>query len=411
MSTILLTFLGTGNYQPCRYQIGDQTSPEETFFSVALAGMLKPEKCICLQTAASSEKHGSQLAADFDHIGIQLSSMPIPEGKLESELWMIFEALTERVPHGATLHFDITHGFRSLPVLGFIALNYLRSTRNVTIGGLHYGAWEARDPNNLAPAFDLTPFLTLLDWTTAAEQFRNTGSALKLANLLATTQQQLWQSTVPSAKAELPTKLKSLANELTRASQNLLLLRTGSLSESSSRLEAALRSAEADITGHAKPFLEVLSPVREELSRFTDTDLATLRDLIAWLADRGQTAAALTLASEWLTSYAMVMSGTPVHRANHATRKPYSLAITLIETPEMLLEENAIATAARDCVAALTFKLQPTEIDLLQKAAGQIRSARNDLNHAGFNDQPATAVTLTARAIEVGQMLTQLPLP
>jgi CRISPR-associated DxTHG motif protein len=377
MSTILLTFLGTGNYQPCRYQIGDQTSHEETFFSVALAGMLKPEKCICLQTAASSEKHGSQLAADFDHIGIQLSSMPIPEGKVETELWMIFEALTERVPQGATLHFDITHGFRSLPVLGFIALNYLRSTRNVTIGGLHYGAWEARDPNNLAPAFDLTPFLTLLDWTTAAEQFRNTGSALKLANLLATTQQQLWQSTVPSAKADLPTKLKS----------------------------------EADITGHAKPFLEVLSPVREELSRFSDTDLTTLRDLIAWLADRGQTAAALTLASEWLTSYAMVISGTPVHQANHATRKPYSLAVAVIETPEMPLEENAIATAARDCVAALTSKLQPTEIDMLKKAAGQIRSARNDLNHAGFNDQPATAATLTARAIEVGQILAHLPLP
>ena len=410
MSTILLTFLGTGNYQSCRYQIGDKSSPEETFFSVALAGMVKPQKCICLQTSASTEKHGPQLTADFARIGIQLSSIPIPEGKMESELWTIFEALTEHVPHGATLHFDITHGFRSLPVLGFIALNYLRSTRNVSIGGLHYGAWEARDPTNLAPAFNLTPFLTLLDWTTAAEQFRDTGSALKLATLLATTQQQLWQSTISSAKAGLPTKLKSLASELTRASQNLLLLRTGSMSESSCHLEQVLRSAQADITGHAKPFLEVLYPVRKELSRFSNTDLTTLRDLIVWLADRGQTAAALTLASEWLTSYAMVMSGTPVHQTNYATRKPYSLAIALIETPEMPLQENAIATATRDCVVALTSKLQATEIDLLKEAAGQIRSARNDLNHAGFNDQPATAAALTSRAVEVGQIIAQLPL-
>lgn len=411
MSTVLLTFLGTGNYQPCRYQIGDKPSPEETFFSVALAGMVKPQKCICLQTSASTEKHGPQLAADFDRIGIQLSSIPIPEGKAEAELWIIFEALTEHIPHGATLHFDITHGFRSLPLVGFIALNYLRSTRNVTIGGLHYGAWEARDPSNLAPAFNLTPFLTLLDWTTAAEQFRDTGSARKLADLLANTQQQLWQSTIPSTKADLPTKLKSLANELTQASQNLLLLRTGSLSASSSRLQTAIRSAEADITGHAKPFLEVLNPVKEELSRFSDTDLSTLRDLITWLADRRQTAAALTLASEWLTSYAMVMSGIAVHQANHATRKPYSLAIALIETPEMPLEANAIATAARECVAALRSKLAPIEIDLLKKAASWIRSARNDLNHAGFNDQPVSADTLTERAIKVGQILAQLPLP
>ena len=411
MSVILLTFLGTGNYQSCRYQTGDLISPEETFFSVALAGIVKPQKCICLQTSASSHKHGPQLAADFDRIGIQLSTMPIPEGKVEAELWTIFEALTDYIPHGATLHFDITHGFRSLPILGFIALNYLRSTRNVTIGGLHYGAWEARDQNNLAPAFNLTPFLTLLDWTTAAEQFRDTGSALKLATLLATTQHQRWQSAIPSTKLDLPTKLKSLANELAQASQNLLLLRTASLAASSSRLQSAIRSAEADITGHAKPFLEVLSPVRDELSRFSDTDLRTLRDLIAWLADRGQTAAALTLASEWLTSYAMVMSGIAIHQANHDTRKPYSLAIALIEKPEMTLEENTTATAARECVAALRSKLKLTEIDLLKKAASQIRSARNDLNHAGFNDQPASATTLTARAIEVGQILAKLPLP
>jgi CRISPR-associated DxTHG motif protein len=410
MSAILLTFLGTGHYQPCRYQIDDLVSREETFFSVALAEMLKPQKCICLQTLASSNKHGSQLASDFDRIGIELSSIPIPEGKVEAELWIIFEALTEHIPHGATLHFDITHGFRSLPLLGLIALNYLRSTRQVIIGGLHYGAWEARDQNNLAPAFNLTPFITLLDWTTAAEQFRDTGSAVKLASLLATTQQQLWQSSAPSAKADLPTRLKSLANELTRASQNLLLLRTGSLSESSSRLESALRTAEADITGHAKPFLEVLSPVRKELSRFSDTDLATLRDLIAWLADRGQTAAALTLASEWLTSYAMVMSGITAHQANYTTRKPYSLAIALMENPEMPLEEGTTAITALDCIALLNAKLQPIEIDLLKKAASQIRSARNDLNHAGFNDQPASAATITARANEVSQMLSRIPL-
>ena len=119
MSTILLTFLGTGNYQSCRYQIGDEPASEETFFSVALAEMVKPQKCICLQTSASSHKHGPQLAADFDRIGIQLSSIPIPEGKVEAELWIIFEALTEHVPHGATLHFDITHTIPCTWVLHF----------------------------------------------------------------------------------------------------------------------------------------------------------------------------------------------------------------------------------------------------------------------------------------------------
>src|SRR5690606_12916139 len=107
----------------------------------------------------------------------------------------------------------------------------------------------------------------------------------------------------------LPKKLKSLGTSLKNTSADLLLLRTGSLQTSADNLARHLQAAQAEATAHASPFLELLAPVKDQLTRFNNTDLDTLRDLASWLAERGQTAAALTLASEWLTSYVMVTCG------------------------------------------------------------------------------------------------------
>ncbi len=165
---LLLTFLGTGKYEPCRYQFSDSLSDEEAFFSVSLAEHLKPDKVVSLQTEKAAEINGTALDGKIKRLGIEHNVVTIPNGASEDELWQIFGLLTEAVDPGCELHLDITHGFRSQPLLGFIALNYLRITRKIRIGGLHYGAFEARK-ENIAPVFDLTAFLTLLDWTSAAE--------------------------------------------------------------------------------------------------------------------------------------------------------------------------------------------------------------------------------------------------
>jgi CRISPR-associated DxTHG motif protein len=408
----LLTFLGTGNYQPCHYQFGDGISSEQSYFCAALAAQLKPDRVLSLETRAAQEKHGENLAMALARQNMNCEAILIPEGKSEQELWQIFGALTRHVPHGCTLHLDITHGFRSLPLLGFLSVSYLRVTRQITLGGIHYGAWEALDARRVAPTFDLTPFLTLLDWTSAAEDFLNSGSASRLARLLADVQQSQWQNFAPGcSKNDLPKTLKSLATSLEQASANLLLLRTGRLSQSAASLEASLGKAQAETAAHASPFLEVLQPVKEQLTRFAETDLVTLRDLIAWLADREQTAAALTLGSEWLTSYVMVLSGRTDHHCDYNERKPYSLAIALLADPQMGVLEDATALSARVCIDKIVGLLTQGQLATLKAAASSLRAARNDLNHAGFNPKAAPAASLKNKAKDVASRLAMLPLP
>lgn len=411
MSAVLLTFLGTGKYEPCRYSFPTAAEPsdEVIYYSAALAGQLKPDRVVSLETAAAASKHGKELAAAFRALGCEHEAVRIPGGASETELWEIFGALTTHVPRGCTLHLDITHGFRSLPVLGFIALSYLRVTRDVNIGGIYYGAWEARDGATMvAPTFQLAPFLTLLDWTAAADQFFNSGSAVRLGDLLSQAQQTLWSNRGDQAPSELPKKLKSLGKSIRQSSMNLLLLRTGSLPGSAESVGKMIDGAKAEASVFASPFLELLEPVREQLTRFSGTDLETLRDLVGWLAERGQTAASLTLASEWLTSYVMVVCGEPEHHAGYETRKPYSLAVSALEKPGMEVTRDETGIRMEEILAMVRSRLDADQIEVLRKVAGVIRSARNDLNHAGFNEGPADAESLTERAVRVAGEIRRL---
>ncbi|MBS3932827.1 MAG: CRISPR-associated DxTHG motif protein [Truepera sp.] len=60
----------------------------------------------------------------------------IPDGKNESELWGIYEQVVIHLEERDEVILDITHGFRSLPVVILLAASFLRSARGVTISHL-----------------------------------------------------------------------------------------------------------------------------------------------------------------------------------------------------------------------------------------------------------------------------------
>ena len=59
-----------------------------------------------------------------------------------------------------------------------------RGYGKVQIEGLIYGAFDAKTNENKTPIFDLLPIVSLLEWTTATDQFIKTGNGQALASLL-----------------------------------------------------------------------------------------------------------------------------------------------------------------------------------------------------------------------------------
>ena len=121
--------------------------------------------------------HGCREGAGCRKVGI-------PDGRDEEELWEIFRIICDEVQPGDDILFDITHGFRSLPFVAFLTMAYLRDTKKVRICRVVYGAYEARDETG-TPIFDLTGFVSILDWFAAVRSFVEHVDATYLRDLLA----------------------------------------------------------------------------------------------------------------------------------------------------------------------------------------------------------------------------------
>ena len=184
-----LTFLGLGpkdGYQETTYhKVDDKTANCKThLFTKAVAEIYQPNKTILFVTPEVEKDEEGYLRYLKGKLRDEFDTVSIPNGDSEMKLWDIFNACENAVEEGDKIILDITHAFRSIPLLIFIVAAYLRQVKSVELEHIIYGAFEARNSEtNETPIFDLTPFVNLLDWMNAVNVFQNYGDAREIAKL------------------------------------------------------------------------------------------------------------------------------------------------------------------------------------------------------------------------------------
>ena len=167
------TFLGRGQLHKSTY-VFDGREYETQFFAEAIVEFFSPESLCFFATESAAKAPVSdentcerlKFLEELLRDRTKIVHIPIAEGANETELWEIFDIVVNNICDNEKVLFDITHGFRSLPFLTFLALAYVRNVRsNVKIERVIYGAYEAVERSNpKKPVFDLTPFVSLLYW-------------------------------------------------------------------------------------------------------------------------------------------------------------------------------------------------------------------------------------------------------
>ena len=302
----IISFLGLSKYEETTYlsPIGSEkvTTP---FFQEALVEFYHPETLYVLLTK-TVEKFISEKASESNWEALQkrlngkVRLEPIkniPERNSPEDIWSIFQQVTNCLQDGDSVIFDLTHSFRSVSVVALIAVSYLRVVRKVKIKGLVYGAFEAKNKEtNETPTFDLLPIVSLLEWTTATDQFIKTGNGEALASLLHTN----------STTENLAASIKGIA-------QGLQLLRPMDVMRESALLPDRIKEATPIVSQSVPPFESLLERVEKDYGKFglanpedytTNSKFSLIRQLkmIEWYAEKGQTVQALSLAREWLPS-------------------------------------------------------------------------------------------------------------
>lgn len=389
----LITCLGTGNYKETVYVWKNQEC-STSIFPVALSQWFQPETVFVLLTAEAEQSDNWK---NLQEALPNVQGLPIPSGKDEKELWDLFSIITDCLEEGDEVVFDITHAFRSIPVLTFIAAAYLAKAKSIQLKHVLYGAYEARyeeEGVEKAPVFELTPFLKLLDWMHATDQFLETGDARRLADLLNDANNSVWRQASSTSPQELPRKLKSLSHAMHQLSQSIFTARITEIPKVSRRLASQINEATEETERWAKPFSLLLEKVKAEYEPFIDEGLQSQRALIEWYIRNGHVIQAITLAREWLISWACEHLGRDTMADREEVERGINNASRIRKGEKVQSETH------------LDNKLK--EVPALIDAWDFVADLRNDVAHCGMRKQFRSSEAIYEQVSKIPELLMKL---
>ena len=383
----LVSFLGTGNYQSVAYRLGDQTV-HSRYFARAAAQLYGVAQVRVLATDAAKHAHEPGLKAAFaDLPGVDLEFVAIREGKNTGELWELFEVLVAEMKRAQPgLILDITHGYRSLPFFAAAATAYLRALEALPDEMIvTYGGFEARDAHEVAPVWELTAFLDLLDWAHGVSVFTTTGLADPLLAVFRRQNARQKRRLAHGGARRFP-RTDALSGAIERFADDFLTVRIAAMvcgdgqGKSGGRSSAVqLQEAVTRYGDEAGALLPALRPLLDRIERFSsglaaeslfgpDADRALRRLARRYLEQKRYAEAAITLREAWVSRYATDPAQT---NAGQAVFDPQR-------------RSQAEADWTKRCEAAKT-----------------IADVRNDIQHGGFRKRPKPAATLRDQTAEL----------
>jgi hypothetical protein len=274
------------------------------------------------------------------------------------------------------------------------------------VRGVYYGAYDARDQQtNESPIFDLTPFVTLLDWTVATDQFLATGDTQPLADRVKEAHRLPWQARAVGDKSTLPRNLQGVAQILETLGQALRLVRPEEAIRIAAGLLPQIEAVRGEAESWAKPFSLLLDRTAEDyrpLALEADPrDLAHAaeslriqRSLVRWYIERRQYVQAIVLAREWVISYAIYLLGWDMINDR-------DLAERLLSTESILRRQQR------------GLPLEPTMRKSLEGAVAlwdRLPDLRNDIAHVGMRREPRPVTSIIAAAQNLPGDLEMLPI-
>ena len=230
MSKILISFIGTGtllpdgraqrDYRKALYKLGDE-EVETSFVAYALKQFVKPDKLFLIGTPHSmwEEVYRSFCDHPDDNVWAELGEwcekankdtpveiMPhkgdieaaigndskvflirygINEAQIQENIDIIL-GLRAYLKDGDEIVVDITHSFRSLPLLIMQLILYLKQINSpkVTVSHVYYGMLDIIRDLHYAPVVDISSMIRLSDWITGVFTFKLNGSSAQATKLL-----------------------------------------------------------------------------------------------------------------------------------------------------------------------------------------------------------------------------------
>lgn len=324
----------------------------------------------------------------------------LPHGNSETEIWDIFEKVFAELRDEDELYFDLTHGFRYLPMLIMVLINYSKFLKQTLVKSITYGNYESRNTENEAPIIDLLPLSALQDWTYAAGQFLDSGNVQRLVELGNKSLSPILR--VAKGNNLEATNLKKFLNLLNSNIEDLHTCRGINIVESKKIKDLILQINQLQST-IIKPLNPVFEKIREQFNDFSEEpDVRNGFVAASWCVNNGLYQQAITILQENIVTY--ICQRQNIDYTDKEKRGMINKAFNIhySNTPENDWMFSSLQTA--DEVEQQKFQIKNILKDEILKRLSNsfmvCTTIRNDFNHAGMNKESAKSTTLKERIKE-----------
>ena len=416
MGKVLLSFLGTSDYVPCTYCHGDHEAADVRFVQEAI---LKTEcrkwtsddRALIFTTGEAyrsnwldhghiDRKTGERLARtglgtciNGLNLPFMVERVEIPDGGSESEIWDIFNAVFENLREKEEVVFDITHAFRSIPMLAIVILNYAKVMKEVSLRGIFYGAFEVLGKpfevgklpmeKRRAPILELTAFDQLLDWSFAVNQFLKAGNAGHIRTLARRNLKQILAES--RGKDKGAATIRHIGDRLEEYCGILSTCRGPEIGNAAKMLKEKMKGF--DNFEMLPPFRPLFERVSAKLAPFGKNTLSDGIAAARWCLEHNLIQQGYTILVELLISHFVLSVDGDVHDVHE--RKVVSGALGIAANNFPREEWNEIASENPDKTEAYLVRCRG-QMELV-KIWWDLTDPRNDLNHAAFRNSPRSA--------------------
>ena len=473
MAYHFISVLGTSLYEPVRYSFDGAAGEVQEYIQLALIDAYKEElktpdaqiSVIMTDKARKSnwdnrrlterdcetmskwrgeqaersfgeEKSGLevQFKQQFPELISHRQEVSIDDPGDADSIWKLFNKIYDTLRPGDEIIFDITHSFRSIPMLAISVINYAKILKNCSLKGIYYGAYEAakEEPElgKVAPIVDLTLYNDILEWTNAANVFMKLGNASLIKETFDQTYGNLAAGPGESARS-YQKALKPLRNmvdaavclsdtiQTSRGAGAAGLSNKNARERKRSSIQAAvsnyLEKCEQQPEGEVKeltPAYKLLEKTREAYAGLNkEENYRTGIQVTHWCIDHGMTQQGYTALEESVITYVCHKYGVndtelemredvvswAISGMGKALENKQEDSISFkLETPE-----DRKAYFESDQKKYLSEKLSPEykelaedifvtiDMDIVKLVKG-IKYYRNDINHFGMRKNPKT---------------------
>lgn len=184
---VLLTALGTGNYEAVGYDVWGTEQPPTRYVQVALARVEQPKSeiplvVLVLVTDQAREVHWEALKAELEALEVEVHPVPIGTLDRPETFEALRNSLRERLQVKDTVLLDITHGFRATAPLLIAAVEELDAAGQIEgIDLVTYGLYEKDADSSV---WDITHALTTRRLVQARKSFMEQGDLVGLGRVL-----------------------------------------------------------------------------------------------------------------------------------------------------------------------------------------------------------------------------------